>query len=256
METLHLLPHQLLDRVPPAVMGHRLTSVQRVELTRGRPATISAGEAEEVLVVCIAGPVTWRQDDAHGVAVEKDFLYLPPGETLTMGGEGAAVMRFGAPCERATSFAHLSFAEADADERHKTYGDTAQGSRRDVWNLLDESFDSQRFLAGICTGRPGGWTAWPPHEHGDKREETYVYFGMGDAFGVQFVYDDGDGMDDPLAVALVRDGHVVAVPRGYHPSAGCPAGPISYAYVMVSLQPDDRDFMDLTIQPRFGSTFE
>ncbi len=251
-QTLHYLPAELLDRVEPARMGHRYTCVQRVELS-DTASTLASDPGEEVLLVCIAGEAAYRHGDQTGTAVVRDMLYLPAGDQLELSGAGAVVMRFGAPCDRSTSFAHLSFAEADADERHKRYGDPGKGSRRDVWELLDERFDSQRFLAGLATGDPGGWTAWPPHEHAAQREETYVYFGLNGSFGIQCVYEE---MDRPLAVALVREGHVVAVPKGYHPSCGSPAGPISYAYVMVSVAPDDRNFMDLTIQPEYGTSFE
>lgn len=250
--TLHFLPHELTDGLAPEDLSMIYTSVRRIEVVG--ETVIESGE-EEVLLVCIDGDLHFETTAATGHAASRDMLYLPIGSSLVLRSDRAVVMRFGAPCDRPTSFAHLTFADADADARHKTYGNETAGTRRDVWNVLDESFDSQRFLAGLCTGRPGGWTAWPPHEHGDKREETYVYFGMGTSFGAQFVYD-GDDMDHPLAVALVREGHVVSVPRGYHPSCGSPAGPISYAYVMVSVTPEDRDFMDLTIQPAYGRSFE
>lgn len=249
--TLHFLPHELTDRLEPADLSMRYTSVERLEVDG--ESLVDSGD-EEVLLVVIAGTVDY-EGPASGTAVVRDMVYLPIHSQLRLRGEEGVVMRFGAPCDRPTTFAHLAFADADADQRHQVYGDQAAGTGRDVWHVLDESFDSQRFLAGLCTGRPGGWTAWPPHEHGAKREETYVYFGMGDSFGAQFVYD-GDAMDAPDAVALVREGHVVSVPKGYHPSCGSPAGAISYAYVMVSVTPEDRDFMDLTIQPEYGETFQ
>ena len=112
---------------------------------------------------------------------------------------------------------------------------------------------SSRFLTGICHGADGGWTAWPPHEHGREREETYVYFGMGNGFAAQFVYDD---MDQPIVAALVRDGDVITIPHGYHPNVGCPCGGITYAYVMVSTTAEDRKFMDLRTQKIFGDKLE
>ena len=43
-----------------------------------------------------------------------------------------------------------------------------------------------------------------------------MYFDMGQAFGLQCIYED---LDRPLAVALATDGDLVSVPRGYHPTA-------------------------------------
>ena len=48
---------------------------------------------------------------------------------------------------------------------------------------ITDKFDASRLLVGIGQGSPGGWTVWPPHEHGDEKEELYVYFDMGAAFG-------------------------------------------------------------------------
>jgi 5-deoxy-glucuronate isomerase len=182
-----------------------------------------------------------------------DMLYLPAGSRLILRGEKACVIRYGAPCRRSTNFAHIAFSDVDADDRHKVYGKIQDGTRRDVWNYIDEKFDSGRFLVGICFGAAGGWTAWPPHEHGDKREEVYAYFNMGDGFGVQCVYSD---MKNPDAVALVEDGDVIAIPGGYHPNAGCPKTGIRYIYCMVSLKEGDRNFMDLHTQSIYGDKLE
>jgi 5-deoxy-glucuronate isomerase len=101
----------------------------------------------------------------------------------------------------------------------------------------------------MCCGGFGSWTAWPPHEHGEKREEVYVYFGMDDGFALQCVYDD---LENPSELFLVRDGHLVAIPGGYHPNVGCPKTGIRYIYCMVSTAAEDRNFMDLNIQRQFG----
>jgi Uncharacterized enzyme involved in inositol metabolism len=243
----HYKPSELTLRLDPPALGLRYTSAQRLELS-GDGLTVEA-EAEEVCLVCIKGKGSFRHEGQGGEVVLRDILYLPPGDSVTLEGKDCVLMRFGAPCSAKTRFAHIPFAEVDADARHKVYGDEKHGTRRDVWNAIDEQFPSSRFLVGFCTGRDGGWTAWPPHEHAAEREETYVYFDMGDAFGVQFVYDD---MDDPYCVAMIREGHLVAIPRGFHPNCGCPKGGISYVYCMVATHEGEREFMDLRCQEIFG----
>ena len=126
------------------------------------------------------------------------------------------------------------------------------GTLRDVWNFIDESFPSGRFLTGICCGRDGGWTAWPPHEHGAEREEIYVYFNMGDSFGVQCVYNDLQSAE----AYVVTEGDLVSIPEGYHPNAGCPCGGLQYVYCMVSVKEGDRDFMNLRTQKIYGDKLE
>lgn len=245
----HFLPDEAVKRLETTETGLVYTSVQIINLD-GQASVYS--DTEETCLVVMEGAAEYQGEGSIITADPKDMLYLPAAMELTLRGKGA-VARFGAPCTRTTSFAHIRFRDVDKDERHKTYGKTQDGTRRDVWNYIDEQFDSSRFLVGMCHGSKGGWTAWPPHAHGDKREETYVYFGMGDGFGLQCVYED---MEAPDSVAMVQNGHVVAIPGGYHPNVGCPKTGIQYVYCMVSLKAEDRDFMDLHTQKIFGDKLE
>lgn len=249
MPKKHYFPEELLYRLDPADMGLVYTSVQRLELGEAVIFT----EAEETCLVVIQGDISYRHEAGNGTAVFCDMLYVPVGTKLELSGKDAVVMQYGAPCDSRHEFAHIRFADVDADARHKIYGKTEEGTHCDVWNCIDESFPSERFLVGICQGAPGGWTAWPPHEHGEKREEVYVYFSMDDGFAIQCVYED---MKRPDAVALVQDGHLVAIPAGYHPNVGCPKGGIRYVYCMVSTKAGDRAFMDLNIQRQYGDKLE
>lgn len=256
MTSVHLLPHQLTRRVEAHEIGQRLTSVQRFEI---REDTVIPTADEELVVVVIAGSVAFEHASVSGTATLRDTLYVPWRDALTLRAQGdelPVVMAFWVPCDRVTQFAHLPFAEADADaRRHNVYGDAEASTLRDVWDVIDGDFDSQRVLCGQAKGALGGWTAWPPHEHTLEREETYVYFDLDGSFGVQLAYDDEDGMDEPHSVSLVREGHLVSIPRGFHPSVGSPAGGISYIYFMASHEREDRDFMNLRIQSAYGTTF-
>jgi 5-deoxy-glucuronate isomerase len=245
----HFLPAETLKRLEPADMGLVYTSLQRLEL--GNASVHS--DTEETCLVVIQGQVAYKHGNNTGKAVLCDMLYLPPGETLELSGEKAAAIRYGAPCTRKTGFAHIRFEDVDKDGRHKVYGNNDGGTKRDVWNFINEDFDSSRFLIGICYGGKGSWTAWPPHEHGAKREEVYIYFGMGDGFALQCVYQDLEKQSETF---LVRDGHLVAIPGGYHPNVGCPKTGIRYIYCMVSTTAEDRNFMDLKIQSQFGDKLE
>jgi len=256
MTSIHLLPNQLTRRIEAHEIGQRLTSVQRFEV---RSDTTVPTADEELVLVVIAGQVEFEHADGAGSATLRDTLYVPWRSSIVLraaGEELPVVMGFWVPCDRSTKFAHLPFAEADADSRrHNQYGDAEANTRRDVWDVIDGDFDSQRVLCGQAKGALGGWTAWPPHEHTLEREETYVYFGLDGSFGVQLAYDDEDGMDAPHSVSLVREGHLVSIPRGFHPSVGSPAGGISYIYFMASHEREDRDFMNLRIQSAYGTTF-
>ena len=247
----HFIPSEALTLIEPKDLGLEFTSVQRIELS-GKSIVYSKTE-ELCLLVCKGSVLYTHEEVKTENATTCDILYLPREDSLILEGQNSVVMRFGAPCDRKTSFAHIRFSEVDNDDRHKHYGNKEQGTSRDVWNMIDESFDSSRFLVGICYGSQGGWTAWPPHEHGEKREETYCYFNMDDGFAIQCVYDEIDQKDSSV---IVQEGHIISIPTGYHPNVGCPKTGIKYVYCMVSRVPDDRNFMDLHIQQNFGNRLE
>lgn len=247
----HFKPSETLVLLKPDDLGLVYTSVQRLEIHGATVAVESA--SNEICLVVIEGEVSFRFGDKTGTAGLGDMLYLPIESVIELADGPAVVIRYGAPCGRKTSFAHIAFKDVDADDRHKVYGKVDLGTRRDVWNFIDEGFDSSRLLMGICYGATGGWTAWPPHEHGEKREEVYVYFNMGDGFGLQCVYED---MNSPDAVALVQNGHLIAIPAGFHPNVGCPKTGIRYVYCMVSTTAEDRRFMDLHTQAIYGDKLE
>jgi 5-deoxy-glucuronate isomerase len=248
---LHLKANEILQEADPREIGLEYTWVQRLELD-GTMQIRTGGN--EICLACISGEFDYDCEQKRGRAVFKDMLYVPFGSGITVSSDAPAViMKFGAPSDLKSKFAHLSFKEVDADpDRHKVYGSRETNSQRHVWDFIDDRFPASRLLAGMCESERGGWTAWPPHEHAVKREEVYVYFNMGHGFGIQCVYED---MNNPLAVALVRDGDLVSVPKGYHPSVGCPAGKMSYVYCMVSKTAGDRKFMDLNLQQIYGDKF-
>ena len=257
METkYHYKPEELLRKIAPEEMGLEYTSVQRlefaIELEGGR--YLYSGE-EELCLACIEGQMDFECSGQKGTAVLKDMLYIPCKTGIKLkAGKSAVMMCYGAPSELDSRFVHIKFTDVNDDKkRHHVYGNKEMGCLRHVWNFIDDTFNASRLLMGLCAGESGGWTAWPPHEHAKKREEVYVYFNMGDAFGIQCVYED---MKNPLVVAMVGNGDMVSVPRGYHPSTGCPAGGIFYIYCMVSKKPGDRAFMDLNIQSIYGGKFE
>jgi len=249
----HFKPHELTGQpLRPGQMGLEYTSVQRLDNLGS--AVVDSGE-EEVCLVCLHGALEYRAAGISGSACTKDMLYLPRRTTVELQAlPETVVMRFGAPADRDTRFAHLAFSMVDTDPaRHKAYGRREANCRREVWDFIGDGFPARRLMVGLCRGETGGWTAWPPHEHASKREEVYVYFDMGRAFGLQCVYED---LDRPLAVALVTEGDLVSVPRGYHPSVACPGGRMSLVYCMAAKQPGDRHFMDLNIQAVYGDKFQ
>ncbi len=255
--TFHYAASALSDWKKPEDLGLRFTSVRRTELVPGGRALFETAGAEMCLVV-VKGRAEFRcglpgGGNETGSADFKDMVFLPPRSRAEFSGD-AVIMAYEAPSELGAEFGHIRFRDVDADpEAHHVYGRAENGSRRDVWNYVDSGFRCTRLMLGICEGSAGGWTAWPPHEHGKEREEVYVYFDMGKSFAVQLVYED---LSEDGAALVVREGDLVAIAKGYHPNVGCPAGRISYVYCMTATVPGERKFMDLRIQKEFGDKFE
>jgi len=216
--------------------------------------TVESG-SEEVALVCISGQVEYSYNGRAGTQHFRDFLYLPWKSQITLAtNHKAVIMRIGAPSDRDTAFAHISFSAVAKDPaKHKVFGTAETNTLRDVYMFIDDTFDAARLLMGIGQGHTGAWTVWPPHEHGAEKEEIYVYFDMGQAFGIQCVYET---LDEVKFVGIVRDGDMVAVPGGFHPNAGCPGGRICYMYAMAARVAGERDFMTLRIQEEFGDKLE
>lgn len=234
-----------------ADLGLEFVSVRRLEFSQACSRQVQTDRTEACLVV-LRGSVAYtcvlkggaRQT---GVADTMDILLLPPQSEAAVEAADSIVMHYQAPSELGADFQHVRFAAVDSDPAtHHVYGKRESGSERHVWNLIDTWQRCSRLMLGICEGKAGGWTAWPPHEHSAEREEVYVYFDMQNSFGIQCVYED---LFEPGATAIVRDGNVVSIPRVYRPNTGCPAGRIKYVYCMAAKTPGFRDFMDLRIQP-------
>ncbi|SCM75825.1 5-deoxy-glucuronate isomerase [uncultured Pleomorphomonas sp.] len=94
-----------------------------------------------------------------------------------------------------------------------------------VTNIMPESDGAAHQLLVVEVITPGGNTSsYPPHKHDQDDipaesylEETYYHrFNPPQGYGFQRVYTDDRSLDE---VALLEDGDVVMVPKGYHPVA-------------------------------------
>jgi 5-deoxy-glucuronate isomerase len=250
----HYKPKDLKQRITPPTGGLEFLSCERIELDPSQSVTVET-ESEEVVLVPISGQAEYDCQGNPGTVRFKDFLYVPWKSKVSLQtNQKAVIMRIGAPSDRDTDFVHLSHSDVAKDpNKHKVFGTAETNTLRDVYMYIDDTFNASRLLVGIGQGSTGGWTVWPPHEHGAEKEEIYIYFDMGKAFGLQCVYES---LDDVQEVAVVRDGDMVTVPGGFHPNAGCPGGRISYVYAMAARVAGERDFMTLRIQEEFGDKLE
>jgi 5-deoxy-glucuronate isomerase len=256
--SLHFGPSEILDWKKPKDLGLEFTSARRVELAGGKTAVFETKKTELCLVV-IKGAAGFScalegGRTENGRAEFRDMIFIPPNSKIECSSPEGVLMAYEAPSELGADFGHIRFKDIDKNPKtHHEYGKKESGSVRDVWNFVDSDYRCSRLMLGICYGRDGGWTAWPPHEHAAEREEVYVYIDMEKTFAVQLVYED---MEKPLAAAIVREGDLISIPKGYHPNVGSPAGRIAYVYCMTAKEPGKREFMDLRIQKEFGDKFD
>ncbi len=254
MAKYHFNPKELIKGLNPSQLGLRYISTQRIELGPAKKPLKINSKNLELCFIPISGDVEYKINGVDGTIKKMDILYLPWKTTTILTSKNPSVcMMFAAPSDRPTDLAIIHFEDiARHPTRKAVYGSAEKNCLRTVYHYLDDQFKACRLMVGICQGSTGGWTSWPPHEHATKREEVYLYFDMGEAFGVQCVYEK---MDKPMFVGMVRDGDLVSIPRGFHPNVGCSGGRISFIYVMAAKKAGDRNFMDLTVQKEFGDKF-
>ena len=244
----HFTERELQKGLEPEQMGLEHISARTIECMGEQ--TIETGK-EEVCFVVVKGSLRFQCESESGSSFEKDMIYVPRNKKISLSAnKKSLVLRLGAPAHTDTNFEHISFQTVDEDpKKHVVVGRQENNSLRHVWNCIDDRFFASRLMVGICQGSFGGWTAWPPHEHAKKREEVYYYINMNKNFGIQCVYET---LDKPICLALVQEGDLISIPKGFHPNVGCPAGSISYIYCMAAKQAGKRVFMDLRFQKEYG----
>ena len=170
-----------------------------------------------------------------------DWLYVPLEAELRLESEGGCEVAL--PTARATRRLEPRYVEA-AEVPVEIRG--AGPSTRQVTNFMAPGvFDGADRLMCVEVLTPdGNWSSYPPHKHDDSAEcqvnnEEIYYFRLGrsggdetskEGFAIHRLYS-GDGSIDENAV--IRDGDVFLIPRGYHgPSIAAPGYPLYYLNVL------------------------
>jgi 5-deoxy-glucuronate isomerase len=83
-------------------------------------------------------------------------------------------------------------------------------------------------------------------------EEAYLYIDMpAPSFGVQLVYTNPQ---EPELAAVVREGDVVLMPKGYHPNVAAPGNSINFLWMMAANREDvDRQYGVVNVQPEYSA---
>ena len=178
-----------------------------------------------------------------------DVLYIPRRKRLRLTGDLAQVFQASAPVENDYPIPLHRFKEQSKDSAlHYSIG--KNGAKREIFQLFGESALAGRLLVGLTRSEPGNWTSWPPHEHSAILEEIYVFVDMpAPASGIQFVYDTHLNQ---ASSAVVREGDIVLIPKGYHPNVAIPEYSLCFVWIMVAHREVlDRRYGNVNFDPGF-----
>jgi 5-deoxy-glucuronate isomerase len=160
--------------------------------------------------------------------------YLPPSESLTVTATVASEVAVGA----APATGILPPALIDPGSMPSVLRGERQ-ARRQVVSVLADPIPAERLIVYEAWIPRGCWAGWPPHRHDGEHgspylEETYYFrFDRDAGFGVHRNF--AEDFDETIAI---RDGSLVAVPRGYHV---CGASPAANLWVLNFLAGDPAD---------------
>ena len=220
--TLDLLLRNPAPPVTPDAAGWRWLSYR--SSTVAGSASIDTG-ADEVCLVNLGGRLSATADGKwYDLGTREtpfdalpDALYLPPGTTCTVEGDGwVARCAARADGDRAGAVQPIPGASMRVEVRG------SGNATRQITHIIPPEFAAHRLLVVEVSTPAGNWSSYPPHKHEVERlpiendlEEVYAYrFEAPEAFGVQRLYSRTGDLDETWTV---RDGDVVLVPRGYHP---------------------------------------
>jgi len=220
--TLDLLLRNPAPPVTPDAAGWRWLSYR--SSTVAGSASIDTG-ADEVCLVNLGGRLSATADGKwYDLGTREtpfdalpDALYLPPGTTCTVEGDGwVARCAAHADGDRAGAVQPIPGASMRVEVRG------AGNATRQITHIIPPEFAAHRLLVVEVSTPAGNWSSYPPHKHEVERlpiendlEEVYAYrFAAPEGFGVQRLYTRDGSLDETWTV---RDGDVVLVPRGYHP---------------------------------------
>ncbi|RLE90342.1 MAG: hypothetical protein DRJ49_00155 [Thermoprotei archaeon] len=165
---------------------------------------------------------------------EHDMIYVPRRHKVRfIGVDTVHFALSSAPSNIDTEPVLIPFRSIVEDRRrHRIVGE--ESSLREVFDMITEDVKASRILAGYTWVKPGNWSSWPPHDHGDTLEEFYVFYRLPKpGYGIQFVYTDPSNR----RCYVVEEGDIVTIPRGFHPNVVAPGFEMKYLWVLAARRP-------------------
>lgn len=252
MQQLHFTrpanPEGVREIAKPGVAGLKWLRVRYLELTEKSPEwTFDTGEDEAALDI-FSGlcSVNIRADSGSATFPEigsrksvfdgkPTMVYIPRESSVSIFAESPAFEGVVVSAPARTKYAPVLV----YPEETKTISVGKDNWKRTVVTAIGDNMKADRLIVGETTNPPGNWSSSPPHKH-DKRgdgevpmEEVYVYkLNPVQGFGLHRIYS-APGDDHPFDVTYtVRDGDLVAIPRGYHPVVAAPGYQLFYLWAL------------------------
>ncbi|MGZ8711219.1 MAG: 5-deoxy-glucuronate isomerase, partial [Thermoanaerobaculia bacterium] len=238
--------------VVPGKTAARHLHYGRIVLGGGDSPLKFSTEGREAALICLKGSATIEVAGSRYELGRYDALYVPRETNIvvTPAADGCDFAEVAAPVDHAYPIQFVKFSDVQADPalHFRTGGPAAE---RDLNILIGKNVEAGRILAGVTFSKPGNWTSWPPHEHGQLAEEAYLYIDMPEpGWGIQLVYNDPR---NPELVAVVKEGDVVIMPQGYHPNVSAPGGTINFLWMMAAnREKEDRQFGVVNVQREYA----
>lgn len=229
--------------VTPSSAGWKYLSFNLIALKAGE-SYLHKTERQEFALVPLQGLAMvdvererFVLERANVFAEMPHVLYAPPNKTVAI----QAIHDFefalgGAPAEG--KYPTCLFAP-DEMKQELRGGGTA---RRQVNHILQHPLPAERLILFEVFVPAGAWSGWPPHCHDGYMsspylEETYYYrFDRTSGFGIHRNYRRDRAFDEVFAV---RDGDVVLVTQGFHPSGASPAANMYFLNFLAGELSDD-----------------
>lgn len=221
------LDSQTRVAVTPASAGWQYLSFQIVALKAGETFSHQT-DGQEIALVPLQGRAVvdveqerFVLERANVFAEMPRVLYAPPNKLVSV--HAVHDFEFALGSAPATGkYPTRLFAPKEMKQELRG-GGTA---RRQVNHILQHPCPAERLILFEVYVPAGAWSGWPPHCHDGYMnspylEETYHYrFDRPSGFGIHRNYRRDTAFDEIFAV---RDGDVVLVTQGFHPSGASPA---------------------------------
>lgn len=211
--------------------------VKRIRFRRTSEVSPAETGEKEVLIAVLGGRATVALGERQEHLSAKDVCYLPMGIGYAIHAEPPAdVVIAEAPAANAYPVAVRPIAKVEPIQSGlPTYS-------RKIFTSFGEKDQANRLIAGFVEGASGNWTSFPPHRH-DGKPEVYVYYGMGERFGVQIVAGEEE------MAYVVREGDAVLFESGYHPNVATPGVGMNFLWI-ISADPKERN-LSVELHPQY-----